>query len=623
MVTLFNPNTRIQQQRKYGQDLLAQALRNPQGISYNPLGDAFSRLGMAYLGGQDIKQAREDERKQKLAQTEVLSQILNPTVRQAPVPRPGFQLASNIVNQQPQTLSPELISAANVNPLGLAQLQKSMMPKIGSPQEYGVLENGKIVSKLLSPNQANQLLQKGELFPKPDKAKEDKLIKVYDKDTKNYDFIPTSEYRENSSRYIAEAPPEVKDETIKVFVRADGTTRYIKESEYFNRPDLYLADEPTRRKLTDKEVSINQLTSSFVDQGLPEQDAKNKATQIILNPKKAPKLRQVIDTSTNEIVFKTEREILNDPQQRFRPVPTDKKPVKVYDVDNKTEIFVTQDIAVNNPDRYLAEPPKKDKPSISYAVDKRTGKVVTVTDQQRLDEPETYGPVTEKSTYDKSFERIKKQLRIENPEWSETKLNQEADKAARKVTTERVRPELSTPEQASQPSGKTLFQLIETTPQLTGVIPGVKSAIESVLATTGAEIEDPEVAQARQTFRLAKNNLIRTLSVNPRFPVAEMQRLLGDIDIQPGILTSANQIKNRLISLDKFLNNEKSILINNLNIKGLSDTAMDNFLQQINAIDSFKNIMGVPKETGGTDGTGVRGDWKLINNVWKKVKVKD
>jgi len=57
----------------------------------------------------------------------------------------------------------------------------------------------------------------------------------------------------------------------------------------------------------------------------------------------------------------------------------------------------------------------------------------------------------------------------------------------------------------------------------------------------------------RQTFAAVQNDLIRALSVNPRFPVAEMQRIEREIAISPGVFTDPVSMRERMVSVNDYL----------------------------------------------------------------------
>lgn len=91
-----------------------------------------------------------------------------------------------------------------------------------------------------------------------------------------------------------------------------------------------------------------------------------------------------------------------------------------------------------------------------------------------------------------------------------------------------------------------------------------------------------------QAFQSAKNTMIRALAENPRFAVAEAERLSKEVDIQPNSWDSATTIQTRMREIDKHLDS----------VIKRREQAGD--VAAVNAIQQFRAQMGVPSEAAAT-----------------------
>lgn len=137
---------------------------------------------------------------------------------------------------------------------------------------------------------------------------------------------------------------------------------------------------------------------------------------------------------------------------------------------------------------------------------------------------------------------------------------------------------------------RTLFEAREDT---AGLVPAIGAGAQRVLGQFGADVA-PEQTQARQDIRTAQNGLIRSLSINPRFPVGEIKRLQQEINIAPSIFDSGVALGGRMISIDQ------SLEIREQNeLRAAANTALPAKTRQDAAtaakdIANFRQIMGVP-----------------------------
>ena len=101
-------------------------------------------------------------------------------------------------------------------------------------------------------------------------------------------------------------------------------------------------------------------------------------------------------------------------------------------------------------------------------------------------------------------------------------------------------------ETARPEAGRTLFDLSEfaTGPQ-SAIIAGASIPLSWVGLPVGTR-----TARARQTFSTTNQNFIRALSINPRFPVGEQERIREEISMASAILDSPELMQQRMIALN-------------------------------------------------------------------------
>ena len=127
---------------------------------------------------------------------------------------------------------------------------------------------------------------------------------------------------------------------------------------------------------------------------------------------------------------------------------------------------------------------------------------------------------------------------------------------------------------------------------------------------------------ARQFIRSAQNDLIRALSINPRFPVGEIKRLQEEINISPKIVDNPEKMKTRARAVDNYLRRrlEKELRTSSdVNVpmndrKAASSAAKD--------IESFLGLLGVPQgpNPGNVeDGYRFKGGDPANPDNWEKV----
>jgi hypothetical protein len=86
-----------------------------------------------------------------------------------------------------------------------------------------------------------------------------------------------------------------------------------------------------------------------------------------------------------------------------------------------------------------------------------------------------------------------------------------------------------------------------------GLVAGPVSAIAATPIVRIFGQIDPKIDEARTFFNSAKNSLVKALSANPRFPVAEMEAIKKEIDIEPAFFDNPNSLGSRLIGIEDYI----------------------------------------------------------------------
>ena len=141
---------------------------------------------------------------------------------------------------------------------------------------------------------------------------------------------------------------------------------------------------------------------------------------------------------------------------------------------------------------------------------------------------------------------------------------------------------------------QTLYEMAGT-PFTTGAAPAVAAAAQGVLGQVGANVVSPEFTERRQAFGNAQGELIRSLAINPRFPVAEMERIRREINIEPGVTTDPQTLQARMRSIDSSL---RTRLANEERAAGDTSLPVEtrrNAATAANDIRNFLEVLGAPQ----------------------------
>jgi len=135
---------------------------------------------------------------------------------------------------------------------------------------------------------------------------------------------------------------------------------------------------------------------------------------------------------------------------------------------------------------------------------------------------------------------------------------------------------------------------LASTPRTTGVGPKVGEVLQSATGQVSWNIVSPEFTERRQKLLNMQNEVIRGVINNPRFPIAEQERIRKEISIVPSISTDPQTLLANIRSLDSTLrtslaNREREGADINLPIKGRQEA-----LLAANEVRNLLKILGVP-----------------------------
>lgn len=174
---------------------------------------------------------------------------------------------------------------------------------------------------------------------------------------------------------------------------------------------------------------------------------------------------------------------------------------------------------------------------------------------------------------------------------------------------------------ASPPPGGSLYEIAEFA---TGAKPGIQETWTAIAPQFGLPGVDG-ITESRQILTAAGRDLVRALSINPRFPVGEMQRIEEEINIKPGAFTSSQALQERMRGVDtvlrRRLDNERRTASN----PQLPVESRRNALQAANDIENFLVTLGVPQQGDAPqpgaveDGYMFKGGDPADRNNWEPV----
>jgi hypothetical protein len=135
-------------------------------------------------------------------------------------------------------------------------------------------------------------------------------------------------------------------------------------------------------------------------------------------------------------------------------------------------------------------------------------------------------------------------------------------------------------------TGRTLYDLAS---QATGPM----SAVRAGLARVG--VPNDSTVTARTEVKNAMQELTRALAVNPRFPVAEIERIRADTDLDPAILDNPTAMRARMRGLESYLSRRQAQAERDAADPSLPQEVREGQASNASSIRNFRAVMGVPQ----------------------------
>lgn len=151
--------------------------------------------------------------------------------------------------------------------------------------------------------------------------------------------------------------------------------------------------------------------------------------------------------------------------------------------------------------------------------------------------------------------------------------------------------ELDAPERVEIPASQGLFQ---EAGQATGIISGAAATGANIAGLVGVDIQEP-FTEIRQKLNIVSNDLIRALSINPRFPVGEINRIKEEVNIQPSLIKSSATLRKKMRALDSSLRIRVAQAKRDASDQRLPKQVRESQAANASSIENFLNQMNVPQ----------------------------
>src|SRR5690606_25202763 len=122
-------------------------------------------------------------------------------------------------------------------------------------------------------------------------------------------------------------------------------------------------------------------------------------------------------------------------------------------------------------------------------------------------------------------------------------------------------------------------------------------------------------SEARQSLVNEKNDLIRALSINPKFPASEIARLDQEINIAPSLVDNPYLMQARMKAIDTSLRRRRDALERDAQDPRMPQSQREADLISVRDINKFLSILGAPRDLPFPEELpeSFRADWPFLN----------
>jgi hypothetical protein len=205
--------------------------------------------------------------------------------------------------------------------------------------------------------------------------------------------------------------------------------------------------------------------------------------------------------------------------------------------------------------------------------------------------------MSKKDADDIAFGRVKV---VVDPDTKQPFLVNIADGTAKPLVLAKAKKTKPRPEKRKS---RTLWGMVGEGPSVTGMIAGMQIAGEEVFGQIpgiSGEIASKDQIRNETAINAAKNQLIRALSINPRFPVGEMERLAKEIDVAPSIWVGTGALLEKMKGVDDYLRGRLQNELAASRDMALPSETRQNARTAAKDIKNFLDKLGVPQPGGET-----------------------
>jgi hypothetical protein len=145
---------------------------------------------------------------------------------------------------------------------------------------------------------------------------------------------------------------------------------------------------------------------------------------------------------------------------------------------------------------------------------------------------------------------------------------------------------------ADSPNSETLWNMAN----VTGLRNSITNWAQGFTGQVGWNVADPEVQGKRQLMDTATRELIRALSINPRFPVAEMEAIAREVDIKPGAFKDVQTLQAQMSGVDRALRWRLENEARAASDRTLPSSTRQAAAAAVKDLRNFLGILGVPQD---------------------------